>query len=32
MGKGLHHGRRVNLFTQLDETDDKAREDFKRRS
>ena len=32
MSKGLHHGGSVEFFSQLDETDDKAREDFKRRS
>src|SRR4030043_2349059 len=32
MSRGLHHGGSVEFFSQLDETDDKAREDFKRRS
>ena len=32
MGKGLHHGGSVDFFPQLDETDNKGREDFKRRS
>jgi hypothetical protein len=32
MGKGLHHGGSVDFFPQMDETDDKGREDFKRRS
>ena len=32
MDKGLHHGGRVDFFPQLDETDDKAREELKRRS
>src|SRR3972149_279329 len=32
MSKGLHHGGSVDFFPQLDETDDKAREDFERRS
>jgi len=32
MGKGLHHGGSVDFFSQLDETDNKGREDFKRRS
>jgi hypothetical protein len=31
-GKGLHHGGSVDFFPQLDETDNKGREDFKRRS
>jgi len=31
-GKGLYHGRGVDFFAQLDETDNKGREDFKRRS
>jgi len=30
--KGLDHGRSVDFFPQLDETDDKGREDFERRS
>ena len=32
MSKGSHHGGSVNFFPQLDETDDEAREEFKRRS
>ena len=32
MNKGLYHRGSVNFFPQLDETDDKAREEFKRRS
>ncbi len=32
MGQGLHHGGSVDFFPQLDETDNKGREDFKRRS
>ena len=32
MGKGLHHGGGVDFFPQLDETDNKGTEDFKRRS
>jgi len=32
MGKGLHHGGSVDFFPQLDETDDKGRENLKRRS
>jgi hypothetical protein len=32
MSKGLHHGGSVDFFPQLDETDDKGREDFERRS
>ena len=32
VGKGSHHGGGVNFFPQLDETDDEAREKFKRRS
>jgi hypothetical protein len=32
VGKGVHHGRSVDFFTQLDETNDEAREDFKSRS
>jgi len=31
-GKGLYHGGSMDFFAQLDETDDKGREDFKRRS
>jgi hypothetical protein len=31
-GKRLYHGGSVDFFPQLDETDDKGREDFKRRS
>ena len=30
--EGLHHGRSVNFFTQLDETDDEGCKEFKRRS
>jgi hypothetical protein len=29
MGKGLHHGGRMDFFAQLDEADDKGREDLK---
>jgi len=32
MNKGSHHGGSVNFFAQLDKTDDKAREESKRRS
>jgi len=32
MGKGLHHGGSMDFFAQLDEADNKGREDFKRRS
>jgi len=32
MSKGLHHGRYVDFFPQLDETDDKGRKDLERRS
>ena len=32
MGKGLHHRGSVDFFAQLDETDNKGREDFERRS
>ena len=32
MGKGLHHGGRMDFFAQLDEADDKGREDLKGRS
>jgi len=32
MNKGSYHGGSVNFFPQLDETDDKGREEFKRRS
>ena len=32
MGKGLDHGGRMDFFAQLDEADDKGREEFKRRS
>ena len=32
MSKGLHHGGSVDFFPQLDETDDKGRENLKRRS
>jgi len=30
--QGLHHGGSMGFFAQLDKTDDKAREDFERRS
>ena len=32
MSKGLHHGGSVDFFPQLDETDDKGREELKGRS